>query len=1185
MIWGYLKLMVVALLAAMVLGLGGCPDIVPPLITGDVVDGENTLPSLGGVEAVSAVEAVEVSFTLTAVDDDPGQTVSVRMTDGPEGAEFDTDSATFRWTPSGDTVTYEQGETSVTATFVASDDFEPPGTVEHRVTITVASNVDGDSFADTEDDDIDGDGVDNDAEALLGTEVFLADSDGDGADDGTDNCPALQNDDQADDDADQVGDVCDACPGDPGNDPDEDGLCALADNCPGDFNPDQADGDSDGLGDLCDTCAADPDNDADGDTICGDLDNCPGMFNTDQANADGDAFGDLCDACANDPLDDADADALCADVDNCPEDFNPGQEDEDTDMIGDACDTCPGEFGTDYDDDTICGFDNCPWTPNLDQADGDLDGLGDACDDCDADPFNDIDDDLICGDVDNCPDAFNEDQADGDGDGVGDACDACPADPANDIDGDLICGDVDNCPSGLNPDQSDIDGDGVGDACDPDKDDDAIPNLADNCPDDANADQSDIDGDGEGDACDLDADGDGLFNVGDNCPDVPNTDQLALDGDALGLACDPFVQLPPSLVPAEPSTIARGHARGTTVAVALEVPDETVSIFVIEKQGQKSYTQSDWLETGATGSVEDPFVGPSEATYLRGLDSGGAVHFDRISGGALTPVWASALGQVPVLEASPDGATVALAEPATAGLYSLLPGSSPQLVQQGITWVDVGGTGPVRDAAGVLYVPVTTVGGAASLVVFDSAGPTAISNLTEVAFIATDPADGGVWYCTRGIATAFGKLLGGTQLQQTSMPGVNSCADLTFTYNAAQNQWWIVGEGAIRLWSPGGPVITLENAVQEAEVHIAGSDTYITASCTGVGCTRVFHSGGSQLSEIAQLTVHFERVATHSTGRFIIAGRTSAVGDAEVIAGVAEKSAWSTATVVETSSSPVVQNAKWGPNGIAWMRNLVKVGGANQLWVSSVNIHAGTPNVVEQHAIIEGQAAVSDFSAVAGLSGMSLVSWDGPDAGIYAATVQADGSVALDLLDNTVSAHAEVAGTADGTWDGKGWLTYNKPGAGWVVASLSANGPAFALQEWLTSATSAPESITAADGTPWLTWSTAAGTSMGALGGADGLTPWKTGKATLTPILGLGGAGQLWGAAFKDNAATAPKFCALPPAGECWSVPPGALQVRWGPYVTEQGGVFAVLRDSSTYAHYIWRNLDAPAEDPDTVDP
>ncbi|NIV47983.1 MAG: cartilage oligomeric matrix protein, partial [Gammaproteobacteria bacterium] len=59
---------------------------------------------------------------------------------------------------------------------------------------------------------------------------------------------------QADGDADGIGDACDACPMDPANDVDMDGLCFGADNCPTIANAGQEDDDGDGVGDACDNC-------------------------------------------------------------------------------------------------------------------------------------------------------------------------------------------------------------------------------------------------------------------------------------------------------------------------------------------------------------------------------------------------------------------------------------------------------------------------------------------------------------------------------------------------------------------------------------------------------------------------------------------------------------------------------------------------------------------------------------------------------------------------------------------------------------------------------------------------------------------------------------------------------------------------------------------------------------------
>lgn len=275
----------------------------------------------------------------------------------------------------------------------------------------------------------------------IDTGNIIIDSDGDSILDTSDNCVDTPNNDQADNDFDGVGDVCD-------DDDDNDGNLDAADNCPFTSNSNQSDIDGDGQGDVCD-------GDDDGDSVLDGADNCPIDPNADQLDTDNDGAGDDCDA-------DDDNDGVEDDADNCRINANADQSDTpDADGIGDVCDS-------DDDNDSVADTtDNCPVQVNPGQEDTDLDGDGNACD------TDDDDDGVLDGD-DNCQFTSNDNQSDIDSDGQGDVCDG-------DLDGDNVENEVDNCPNVANENQDNWDDDAYGDACDNDVDGDLVLNSTDIC--------------------------------------------------------------------------------------------------------------------------------------------------------------------------------------------------------------------------------------------------------------------------------------------------------------------------------------------------------------------------------------------------------------------------------------------------------------------------------------------------------------------------------------------------------------------------------------------------------------------------------------------------------------------------------------------------------------------------------
>lgn len=279
------------------------------------------------------------------------------------------------------------------------------------------TNTDNDGEGNACDLDDDNDGLSDTEEATLGTNPLLADSDSDGTNDNTDNCPIISNSAQTDTDNDGIGNACDA-------DDDNDGLTDAEEAILG-TNPLLSDTDGDGLADNIDVFPTNPDetNDIDTDGIGNNIDNCPVTANSSQTDVDNDGIGDICDTDNdNDGLSDAQEQLLGT---------NRLLADTDFDGINDGNDAFPLDSSEIADSDAD-GFgdnsDNCPAITNNTQTDTDNDGSGNVCDaDDDNDGLSDAQEQLL---------GTNQLLADTDSDGVNDNIDAFPLDVSESTDSD-----------------------------------------------------------------------------------------------------------------------------------------------------------------------------------------------------------------------------------------------------------------------------------------------------------------------------------------------------------------------------------------------------------------------------------------------------------------------------------------------------------------------------------------------------------------------------------------------------------------------------------------------------------------------------------------------------------------------------------------------------------------------------
>jgi hypothetical protein len=384
------------------------------------------------------------------------------------------------------------------------------------------------------DTDRDGDGLDDDVEAALGTLPDNPDSDGDGLLDGAE-VPDPQNprdsdgdglidalDDDDDDDgvptaregvADHDGD------GIPNYlDPDDDGdgvpTAEEIGDTDGDGVPDRLDPDDDGDG--LPTAIELPRGDSDGDGVPDyldaddDGDGVPTALERPRGDTDGDLVPDYLD-----PDDDGDGVPTAVELPRGDSDGDGRPDyldaDDDGDGVPTAVELSRGDTDGDGTDDYLDPDDDGDGVPTrLEAPRGDTDGDG-LPDDLDADD-----------DGDGVPTAIERVRGDSDGDGLPDFLDA-------DDDGD-----------GVRTAQElgrDTDGDGVDDALDPDDDGDGVPTAIERV-------RGDTDGDGVPDYRDADDDGDGVPTAielprgdtdGDGVPDYLDADD---DGDGVPTAIE-----------------------------------------------------------------------------------------------------------------------------------------------------------------------------------------------------------------------------------------------------------------------------------------------------------------------------------------------------------------------------------------------------------------------------------------------------------------------------------------------------------------------------------------------------------------------------------------------------------------------------------------------------------------------
>ena len=409
--------------------------------------------------------------------------------------------------------------------------------------------------------------------------AIQADSDGDGVGNVDDNCPSIPNTDQSDIDNDYIGDVCDDDMDGDGKNNDYDscnGPETLWDSTDTNIDMDQdgcldatedQDDDGDGVVDANDPCTGtmykqqwssnsandhdsdgchdseeDPDDDNDG---VNDVDDdCLRGWHNWTANTNTDHDSDGCKDGGEDDDDDNDGvldrDAMGGILDSCPTGDLGWISDSTNDRDGDGCRDAT-EDNDDDGDEVSDDNDNCSpgplgWQLNWQSVPStDLDG--DGCRDLDED--DDDDGDTVPDSSDACPRGMtgwiSDSISDMDGDGCRDL------DEDTDDDGDGFQDVDDNCPNGetdwVSTSENDWDRDGCRDDTEDDDDDqDSVSDSADQCPNTPLG--EDIDVTGCGWFTQQDTDGDGVWDHLDNCQSTPGAMIREMFNDTHGFDVD-----------------------------------------------------------------------------------------------------------------------------------------------------------------------------------------------------------------------------------------------------------------------------------------------------------------------------------------------------------------------------------------------------------------------------------------------------------------------------------------------------------------------------------------------------------------------------------------------------------------------------------------------------------------------